>query len=131
MARLKYLATGLAAMFVPISVLKTLSIVSFAGGRGLLLITDLDTAVLDLGLGVGLFLLLLQRSAVRLSPATVFVVVLAISTTVAMAYVVTNFGTLFRLRLLASTPLLLVPAFALYDEQWPRSFSTRSTAPAK
>jgi hypothetical protein len=41
----------------------------------------------------------------------VFVFVFAAVTLVTMAYVVTNFGTLFRLRLLVAAPLWLLPAF--------------------
>ena len=43
---------------------------------------------------------------------TVFVLAFASMTALAMAYTVTNFGTLFRLRLLVAVPLWLLPAFA-------------------
>jgi hypothetical protein len=111
--RLRSLIIGAAAIFVPISALKALSLVDFRGGRGLLFITDVDTILLDLALIFGLYLLVTRRSAVSLTPVTVFVAILGVLTTVAMAYVVTNFGTLFRLRLLAVLPLWLLPAIAL------------------
>jgi hypothetical protein len=111
--RVRFFMTGVAAMFVPISVLKGLSIVDFQGGRGLLFITDVDTLILDLALIFALYSLVTRRSEVELRLGTVFVLTLGVLTTIAMAYVVTNFGTLFRLRLLAIVPLWLLPAFAL------------------
>jgi hypothetical protein len=112
--RIRNLSIGVAAIFVPISLLKGLSVITFSGGRGILLITDMDTLILDLALIFGLYLLVTRWAAVPPFTAdTVFVLTLAVLTTVAMAYVVTNFGTLFRLRLLAITPLWLLPALAL------------------
>jgi hypothetical protein len=72
-------------------------------------VTDIDTLIVDAGLAAALYLLFLARRNPAL-PVMVFVVVLAALTTVALAYVVTNFGTLFRLRLLAVTPLWMLPA---------------------
>jgi hypothetical protein len=110
-SRLKQTARGCAVLFVPITFLRGLSIVSFTGGRGLLLITDLDTLVMDLGI-VASLLFIFSRGLPRSSmPVTIFALALALLTTVSMAYVVTNFGTLFRLRLLAVTPMWVLPAF--------------------
>jgi hypothetical protein len=109
------LMIGLAAMLVPISLLQWLSIVDMQGGRGLLMITDLDTIFLDLSL---LAVVLLMTRLGTLSPSgrayAIFVGGLAIVTALLMAYVVTNFGTLFRLRLIPATlfwllPLALIP----------------------
>ena len=98
-------------LFLPITLLRALSIVSFTGGRGLLLITDIDTLVIDLGIVASILLLLrtgLSRSSM---PVAIFALALAVLTTLSMVYVVTNFGTLFRLRLLAVTPMWVLPAF--------------------
>jgi hypothetical protein len=100
---------GCAVMFVPITFLRALSLVSFTGGRGLLLITDLDTLVMDAGIIAGLLLLL--RNNRQPTAVAIFALVLAALTTVSMAYVVTNYGTLFRLRLLAVTPMWVLPVF--------------------
>jgi hypothetical protein len=98
-------------MFLPITVLRALSFASFTGGRGLLLITDLDTLVMDAGMIASLLVLLRATQQVGSRPVAIFALVLAVLTMVSMAYVVTNYGTLFRLRLLAVTPMWVLPAF--------------------
>jgi hypothetical protein len=103
--------TGLAAMFLPITVLKQLSIVQFSGGRGFLAVTDLDTVFLDCAL-IAVFWLLLtsgKRLTRQQVPYLLFSVGLALIAALPMAYIITNYGTLFRLRLLATIPLFLVP----------------------
>lgn len=94
---------GLAATFVPISALKAAGVVEFTGGRGLLAVTDID-AIVNLVLFV---------AAVGLVPAwwrkprhasyVVYASSVAVAVLLPMAYVVTNFGTLFRLRVMAFT----------------------------
>jgi hypothetical protein len=102
---------GLAAMFLPISLLKLLSIVQFSGGRGFLAVTDLDTLFLDLALIAIVWLLVTSRRRLTRQnlPYLVFALGLALIAALPMAYIVTNYGTLFRLRLLATVPLFLVP----------------------
>jgi hypothetical protein len=107
--RLALLSVGLAALFVPISILRALSIVTFHGGQGLLLVTDVDTVVIDLALALCLYLSF-KRRHLPLLPTGLCLAALGIVTTLLLAYVVTNYGTLFRLRLLAVTPLWLLPA---------------------
>jgi hypothetical protein len=110
-ARVQRTIRGCAVLFVPISILRTASLVTFSGGRGLLVITDIDTLLMDVWI-VGSFWFLFRRGLVRSSvPVAIFALALATVTTFSMAYVVTNFGTLFRLRLLAVTPIWLLPAF--------------------
>ena len=101
---------GLGLIFVPVSLLKALSIVEFSGGRGLLAITDVDTLFMDLTIAAVILVLLRRRSAVRdRLPYVCFAATLAIVTSVLMAYIVTNYGTLFRLRLMAAAPIWLLP----------------------
>ena len=113
--RLRRVARGSAAVFVPISVLQMLSIVTFNGGRGLLFITDIDTVVLDLTVGAALYFLIGSAPPRRALPILACLVVILLLTTGVLAYVVTNFGTLFRLRLLALVPLWLLPPFMYPD----------------
>jgi len=103
------LVLGLAALFVPISILTSLSFVEVAGGRGLLFLTDVDTLFMDVAI-VASFVLLYRRwtTARQHLPYLCFVLLLGGITAVLMAYVVTNFGTLFRLRIMAVVPLWLV-----------------------
>lgn len=115
--RVRYTATGCVALFVPISVARTFSLVDFHGGRGLLLITDLDTVVMDLMIVIALYLAFGAQPRFWRAPVMAFVLLLAATTMLTMAYVVTNFGTLFRLRLLIAVPLWLLPVFACEARQ--------------
>jgi SAM-dependent methyltransferase len=108
--RLSALALGLGLIFVPVSLLKALSLVDFSGGRGLLMITDIDTLFMDVTLIAVVTLLVRRRSATRrLLPYLCFATILAAAAGLLMAYIVTNFGTLFRLRVMAVAPLWLLP----------------------
>jgi hypothetical protein len=106
MQRARLVATGIAIVFVPISILKQLSIVDMPGGSGLLPLTDVDTVFLDVTVGSVLVLLWRRRRLIgdRL-PFVVFALVMALGTAVLMGYVVTNYGTLFRLRPMIAVPL--------------------------
>ena len=101
---------GLAALFVPITVLMKMSLVSFSGGRGFLMVTDLDTLFVVLGLAASLWVVFASAGRWRRElPFLVFVLSLCTITALLMGYVVTNYGTLFRLRLMVATPLWLLP----------------------
>jgi hypothetical protein len=108
--RLSAAALGLGLIFVPVSVLRGLSIVDFTGGRGLLVITDADTLLMDLTIAAAIAVLVRRRSAIRdRLPYVCFMGTLGLAAALLMAYIVTNFGTLFRLRLMVSVPLWLLP----------------------
>ena len=100
------LGVGLATIFVPISLLKALQIVQFSGGRALLPIADVDTVFLDASLLLILGLLYSRRRVIggRL-PFVVFAVGVSVATAMLLGYVVTNFGTLFRIRLIVAVPI--------------------------
>ena len=117
-ARIRATLTGCLVIVVPVSILRALSIVTFSGGRGLLMITDLDTLVIDVTvLACILWTVWLGRGRRTLDPALLFAVVLAAMTCLALAYVVTNFGTLFRLRLLVAAPLWVIPVLRLRSRE--------------
>ena len=105
----KTMVVGLAIIFVPISVLKALSVVEFTGGRGFLPVADLDTLFQDAAL-VCLFALLWtrRREIGTRMPFVVFCVVLAGTTAALLGYVVTNYGTLFRMRPMMAIPICVV-----------------------
>jgi SAM-dependent methyltransferase len=108
--RLSALTIGLGLIFVPISLLRALSIVDFAGGRGLLAITDVDTLFMDLAIAAVIAVIVRRWPALRGRLSYVgFAALLAAATAALMAYVVTNFGTLFRLRLMVAVPLWMLP----------------------
>jgi hypothetical protein len=104
------LLRGTAAFFVPIWLLHALSVVSFTGGQGLLFAADIDTVVMDVSLMASLWLLVRRRPSLPMVPLVAFVAVFSVLSVLVLAYVVTNFGTLFRLRLIAVTPVWLLPA---------------------
>jgi hypothetical protein len=109
-SRLAAMATGIAVIFVPISILRALDIVHFEGGRGLLYLTDLDTVFFGLtALGVVAVLVRHRRSLHALVPFGAFLAGLGLIAVVLIGYVVTNYGTLFRLRLIAFTTIWLAP----------------------
>ena len=107
--RLASLSLGIAVFFVPITALAAASVVTFSGGQGLLVITDLDTIASDVCVAVSLGLLFGALKRQQLTRAALFAFVHGFLLTVSMAYVVTNFGTLFRLRVMAVTPFWMVP----------------------
>lgn len=113
------LLRGVAALLIPISLLRSASIVTFSGGRGLLFITDIDTTLIDVALTACVIALVRARPARAMIPLLAFVTSLSLFATVVLAYVVTNFGTLFRLRLLAVMPLLVLPALVRRSDSHP------------
>jgi hypothetical protein len=116
-ARIGRLVRGLLVFLVPVSALAAASIVTFSGGQGLLVVTDLDTIAIDLTVAFSLGLLILSLKRDRLTSATLFALVLGFLLTVSMSYVVTNYGTLFRLRLMGVTPLWMVPVLLPWRRQ--------------
>ena len=111
---LQVVATGIAIVFVPVSLLKAVAQVQITGGRGLLSIADLDTVFLDVMSLAVLILLWKRRHMIGDRRVLVlFGLVLSVTTAVLLGYVVTNFGTLWRMRSLVAVPLwLLVSALS-------------------
>jgi hypothetical protein len=110
LGEIEALMVGLAALFLPISALIQLSVVEFSGGRGFLFVADLDTVFLDLALLAVVWVAVSAgRPERRQLPFMGFAVALGLTSALLMAYVVTNYGTVVRLRLLAAVPLWLVP----------------------
>ena len=102
-------ALGLAIVLVPLTVIHSFADFTVSGGRGLLTLVDIDTLYLDATILATLFLLWQRRRMIgdRLS-FVVFTLVLAGTTALLLGYVVTNFGTLWRLRPLFAVPLWLL-----------------------
>jgi hypothetical protein len=101
---------GLAVTFVPISIVKAMGWASFEGGRGFLFVTDIDTVFLDLSILGSVGLLIARRKSIGPNaPYVCYALGLALLTTFLLAFVVTNFGTLFRLRLLMAVPFWMLP----------------------
>ena len=109
------LAVGLAAIAVPPTLARVLGIFDVQGGHGLWLFVNIDTMGFD---AVLLFVVIsCARRLRRWKPTSLFVTctVVLFAIAIPLAYTVTNFGTLFRLRqmvyaLVAILPLTLEPA---------------------
>jgi hypothetical protein len=101
---------GVSALTVPISLLQWASITHMRGGRGLLLLTDIDTLFLDVtALAVMAMLMRGWRVAAQNAPYLSFAAGLFVILAGLVAYIVTNFGTMFRLRVMIATLLWLLP----------------------
>ena len=121
-------AMGLAVVFVPISLLQMISEVEIEGGRGLLSIVDLDTIVLDVASLLVVGLLWKRRDVIgdRL-PFVVFGLILAVTSAFLLGYVVTNLGTLWRLRSLIMVPLWILAVALSPRPEAPRAASTSAS----
>ncbi len=107
---LRWIGEGLTLIFLPVSVLQAAGLVEFTGGRGLLFVTDADSCFNLLSVAaIGWLFVRMPRRG--FSAYTVYAITLTIVTTLLMAYVVSNFGTLFRL-LLMSVALIWLSALA-------------------
>jgi hypothetical protein len=104
--QLRTLAVGLAVVFIPLTVMKGIAGIHVSGGRGLLSIADLDTVFLDVSSLIVLTLLWQRRRVIANRKLfVVFGLILSVTTAVLLGYVVTNFGTLWRMRALVAVPL--------------------------
>lgn len=103
--------TGFAAMFLPRVLAESLGIIRVGGGRGLWLFAEVDTIVFDLVL---LYAIVhcthsLRRGRARVTATFVLCVLVFVMTAGPMLYTVNNFGTLFRLRLMAYILAAILP----------------------
>lgn len=115
-SRLEGLAVGLGAVFVPSSLLGRLAGVQLQIGTSARLIADADTLAFDLIAALILWVLIVNRREISPTPL-LFGLALAVLVALPLAYVMTNYGTLIRLRLLVAAPvwlltLALAPGFA-------------------
>lgn len=108
----RVVGTGLATLFIPIAVLRALSIVEIPHSI-LMTFADVDTLFLDLTLLlVGGMVARGWRDSRNGWAYLLFSAALGLSLAGLMAYIVTNVGTLVRLRLMLAVPLWTLP-FAL------------------
>jgi hypothetical protein len=103
--------TGFAAMFLPRFLGESLGLIRVGGGRGLWLFAEVDTLLFDLVLLYAIVHCarrLLRRRA-KMTATFVFCVLVFAMTAGSMLYTVNNFGTLFRLRLMAYCIAAVLP----------------------
>lgn len=103
-------ALGLAVTVVPMSLLKAAGVVTFDGGRGLLPLTDLDTVFFDVTVLAALLLVVRHRARVGANRAYLVAALAAgVLLAVLLSYVVTNYGSFVRMRLMIAAPFWLLP----------------------
>jgi hypothetical protein len=108
-SRIARLLSGLAAIVFPWRIGEWLGLFHIGGGRGLIWLTEVDTLIFDFAL-VCAFLALAVRSSVPWrNPLTWLVLAMTLLLAVPLAYSISNFGTLFRLREIVFLGLLLTP----------------------
>jgi hypothetical protein len=105
--RFRGLAIGLGGVFVPSSVLERLGVVEIHIRKSARLVADADTLMLDLTSALVVWLLIVNRRRINPAPL-VFAVALALLVALPLAYVMTNYGTLIRLRLMVAAPIWLL-----------------------
>ena len=105
---------GLGLVTLPTFVMQSGFGVHVPSGRGLLFVADVDTLFMEATVLAVLALLWRRRRLIgQRLPFVTFAIILSATTAVLLGYVVTNFGTLWRMRPLAAVPLwLLVVALA-------------------
>ncbi|MDQ3282509.1 MAG: hypothetical protein M3Q69_14000, partial [Acidobacteriota bacterium] len=110
-SRIKQLAVGLWAMTLPRFVGETLGLFHVGGGGGKMwLFVEFDTIFFDVVIlfaAVALYQAL-KRGGWR-SPALAFTVSVTFGMTAALAYTITNFGTMFRHRAMVMIGLVMIP----------------------
>lgn len=101
-------ASGLALIFLPLPAAGALTGIAMPGGT-LVALSGLDTIFFDVSLAAMFVLLWRRRHLVgNRMLSVVFCVSLAGSTTILLGYVVTNFGTLLRMRASVAIPLWML-----------------------
>ena len=105
--RLEGIAIGLGAVLLPSAVIGRLAGIDLHVSTAARLIADADTLVFDVLAALILWVVIVNRRETS-SPPLVFGLVLALLVALPLAYVMTNFGTLVRLRLLVAAPIWLL-----------------------
>jgi hypothetical protein len=104
------LVAGFTAMFIPKTLAQALGLVRIGGGRGFWYFVDIDTLVFDaVVLFAFVYCLRALRSHARVTPLFILLLLVCLLAVGPMMYTVTNFGTLFRLRVMIYLIVALLP----------------------
>jgi hypothetical protein len=103
------LLTGGASVVIPRTIGERLGLFHIGGGQGMFWFVELDTLIFDLALLWAIVMLAARRSLSWRNPLVWFVALLTILAGVPLAYAITNYGTLFRLRGMIYIGLILTP----------------------
>ena len=105
--RLQGIAIGLGAVLLPSAVLGKVTGIDLQIGTAARLVADADTLMFDVIAAMILWVVIVNRREAG-APPLVFGLVLALLVALPLSYVMTNFGTLIRLRLLVAAPIWLL-----------------------
>jgi hypothetical protein len=122
--------SGAAAVVLPRIVGQWLGLFRVGGGRGLLWFTELDTLVFDVVMLCAVIALARRFTAALRNPLAWLVVAITLLVGLPLAYTVSNFGTLFRLRGMIYAGLLLTPIAVASARREPQS-ARRSLDPVE
>ena len=103
------LLSGLAAIVFPWRLGEWLGLFHIGGGHGMLWFTEIDTAIFDLALVLALLALAVRSAVPWRNPLTWLVLGVTLFLAAPLAYSISNYGTLFRLREMLYLGLLLIP----------------------
>ncbi|MEA2327571.1 MAG: hypothetical protein QOE68_2530 [Thermoanaerobaculia bacterium] len=103
------LLTGAASVVVPRSIGERLGLFHIGGGQGMFWFTELDTIIFDIILLFAILALVSRRSVSVRNPLVWFLALLTLLAGVPLAYAITNYGTLFRLREMIYIGMALTP----------------------
>jgi hypothetical protein len=106
---MRRLLTGSACVIVPRSVGERLGLFHIGGGQGFFWFTDVDTLMFDAILLWALIAVGMRLSASWRNPLVWLLGLLLLLVTLPLAYTITNYGTLFRLRAMIYVGLTLTP----------------------
>jgi hypothetical protein len=129
-ATLTRLLTGVTSVVVPRSIGERLGLFHIGGGQGMFWFTELDTVIFDFIVVCAVFALVLRRSVSWRNPLVWFLALLTLLAGLPLAYVVTNYGTLFRLREMIYIGLALTPLALATSSRRDETAATPGTAPA-
>jgi hypothetical protein len=108
-SRGKRLLLGAAVVVLPRAVGERLGVFHIGGGRGMLWFADMDTIIFDAALLLALLAIATRFRVALDDPLTWLTILITLLIGVPLAYTITNFGTLFRLREMIYIGLVLTP----------------------
>lgn len=103
------LLAGGVAILLPSGIAKEMGLLEMGGGRGFWWFTDLDSIVFDLMLIVAIAYIVRRGQWGTLRNPIFWFVLLVAGVVVPIAYIITNYGTLFRLRAMLFVTIALIP----------------------
>jgi peptidoglycan/LPS O-acetylase OafA/YrhL len=103
------LLTGIAAVVLPRSLGESLGLFHIGGGQGMFWFTEIDTILFDFIILCAVFAVASHGLLSWRNPLLWLLGLITVLAAVPLGYVITNYGTLFRLRAMVFVGLALIP----------------------